>query len=118
MNISDNSSSTAWTNVTSTSSNMTANASEPQPHDLKQWHQQELNLTSDSSVTRTATLITGTQPSNYTWPLWMFFTVAVTLTLGSIIIPLIIGRVYRMVVRFARRETKKFRLILSVLWIM
>jgi hypothetical protein len=116
MNISDNSISTIWTNTTSSSYNATADSTGTNTTDLQYWHLQGLELKSSSPVIQTTTLVTENQPGNLTWPLWVFFTVAGALTLGSIIIPLTAGHIYRWIVRFSRRRRTTFRVFVSTMY--
>jgi hypothetical protein len=73
------------------------------------------NMTADTPISRSASQITS-ERGNYNWPLWMFVVVAVMLTFGSIIVPLVAPRAYRSVARFSLRKRRTFRTIVSVLW--
>jgi hypothetical protein len=75
-----------------------------------------VELTPGSAVVQTTTLATENRSGNVTWPLWVFYAVAGTLTLLSIFLPLTAGHIYRWIVRFSRQEENMFRIVLSALW--
>lgn len=78
-----------------------------------------MNITLDTPVAQSASRITtAVQPGTYSWPLWKFWTVAVTLTFGSIILPLLAPRAYRSAARFSRRRRRTFRMIVSFIWVL
>ncbi|KAK6433118.1 hypothetical protein LTR95_010707 [Oleoguttula sp. CCFEE 5521] len=65
---------------------------------------------SDGNVTDISATLTSTdQPGNHAWPIWQFGVLAGSLTLGSVILPLIAGRTSRAVSRFAVRDRRRFR---------
>ncbi|OQO10212.1 hypothetical protein B0A48_04569 [Cryoendolithus antarcticus] len=65
---------------------------------------------SDGNITDISATLTSTdQPGNHAWPIWQFGVVAGSLTLGSVILPLIAGRTFRAVSRFAIRNRRRFR---------
>jgi hypothetical protein len=67
---------------------------------------------------QTATYITASQPASINWPIWMFAVVAGSLTLGTLIGPLIVGHVFRSVARFSVRKRNLFRSITALLWLL
>lgn len=129
MNIEDGSILVNWVNTTSAYINSTANETAPWYDDHPSWsrnlyehrHREVIPLGSefhpDTPVSISATQITSDQSDSQSWPLWMFFMVAGTLTFGSIILPLIAGHMYRVIARFSIRRRRTFRAIIGVLWI-
>jgi hypothetical protein len=124
-----------WTNTTSASANSRA-------VDLAPWYDQgnwttsnypnismfagryykypiwdsDLRLAPDTPIAISATQVTSDQAGSQSWPLWMFYVVAGTLTFGSIILPLVAGHVYRSTARLAVRRRKVFRATVSAIW--
>jgi len=137
MNIEDRSSLVSWTNTTSTEFDSTANDTYPwylghhwggpnlaryypelygvQPDSFDPLYR---DISADTPVSRSATQTTTSEPGNYVWPLWMFVTVAVALTLGSVVLPLITPTLYRWLARLALRWRRTFRVFVSLLWMM
>jgi hypothetical protein len=91
-------------------------------HYLTSLQNYNANLTANlGSVTWTST----DQPvGTVTWPMWMFWTVACTLVLGSIVLPVIGGRVLRFLVRRVVRSSGahpgrvSIRALASLLWLL
>jgi hypothetical protein len=137
MNIEHVSSRAAWTNTTSSEYDSTANDTYPWYLQHEQWGGDVLryypmefgvrpdvmdplyrNITPDTAVARSATLTTTSEPENYLWPMWMFWTVAGTLTFGSIILPIVIPPSYRWIARTSLRWRRSFRAFVSFVWIL
>lgn len=128
MNIEDQSAGTAWSNTTSVELNSTANFTYPYNiyHNRHaHWNHDnslvlrafDLPIEPDTPASLTSTWVTSDQTSSRSWPLWMFYAVAGPLTFGSIILPLISGRIYRSIVRYSIQHRRKFRIIVSVIWL-
>jgi hypothetical protein len=137
MNIEHISSRAAWTNTTSSEFDSTANDTYPwyvqhgdwggnltryypndsgvQPDLVGPLHRE---ISPDTPVSRSATLTTTSEVENYLWPMWMFWTVAGTLLLGSIILPLVIPPTYRWLARMSLQWRRSFRAFVSFLWIL
>ena len=78
----------------------------------------ELNKNDEPQANALSVSYTTTDvPYNRAWPLWMFWVVALFLVLGSIIGPMIGGRVFRMLARVSSQHRKKFRAMLTVMWL-
>jgi hypothetical protein len=120
MNIEDNSTFGYWTNNTANNEDLngslpfTYNTSVSDANYFATFEEYSLNdtnsaMNSDSNwqtwlrthnpnATANSTSIAYTQtnlPGTRTWPMWMFWTVACSLVLGSIVVPVIGGRVFR-----------------------
>lgn len=67
-----------------------------------------MTMTSGTPLLRLASYVSSDQPSSHNWPLWMFGAVAGGLTLGSIILPLVAGYIYRSFARFSVKNRKVF----------
>lgn len=133
MNIQDSSTIGYWTNSTARSSDFNG----PQPYtwskdntkwyrnhpryedpnntDWRSWHEYH-----NPEATANMTSLSFTKsnvPGTRTWPLWMFWTVACTLTLGSIVLPIIGGRVSRFLARLSITYRRIFRTLAAGLWL-
>jgi hypothetical protein len=128
MNIADQSSVTSWSNTTSVEFDSTAKNTYSY-HDLNlgnnTWNYSlgsinvvDLPIKADTPTSLMSTLVVSDQPGSYSWPLWMFYAVAGALTFGSVILPLVSGRIYRYVVRLSIQKRRMFRTIVSSLWLM
>ncbi|SMR59344.1 unnamed protein product [Zymoseptoria tritici ST99CH_1E4] len=72
------------------------------------------NITANSgSVSLTTTNPPGV---TLTWPMWMFWTVACTLVLGSIVLPIVGGRILRFVAWSSVTYRRSFRATASLVW--
>ena len=118
MNIEDRSAVTAWSNTTSVLFNSTANFTRPycNESDSLALDVSDLPVQSDTPSSLVSTQITSDQPGSRSWPLWMFYAVAGALAFGSIILPLVSGRIYRYVARYSIRKRRRFRAIVSIVW--
>lgn len=136
MNIEHVSSRAAWTNTTSSEFDSTANNTYPwyiqhgdwggsvyrylpdvfgiQPDGIDPLYR---DIAPDTPVSRSATLTSTSEVGNYLWPMWVFWTVAGTLTFGSIILPLVIPPTYRWLARMSLQWRRSFRAFISFLWI-
>ena len=127
MNIEDQSAATGWTNTTSVEFNSTANFTYPY-YDVHSgnagWNQNgslaltvfDLPIDPDTPASLISTQVTSNQPGSRSWPLWMFYAVACALTFGSIILPLVSGRIYRYIARYSIQHQRRFRTIVSLFW--
>lgn len=70
-------------------------------------------LGNSTSVSFTSTNPPGTRA----WPLWVFWVVACTLVLGSIVIPVIGGRFFRFCSRFYIKYRRSTRAALSLIYL-
>jgi hypothetical protein len=130
MNIESASNPVTWVNATSAYINSTAMDAFPWNRNHPDWLPafgrdryttfpfQELEVEPATPVYRSATHSTTDQLDSQSWPLWMFFVVAGTLTFGSMILPLIAGHMYRAIARFSIRRRRIFRAIIAVSWLL
>lgn len=127
MNIEDQSAVTAWSNTPSVEFNSTANFTRPY-YDIHSgnvsWNYKDslaltvldLPIEPDTPASLISTRIISDQPGSRSWPLWMFYAVACALTFGSIILPLVSGRIYRYIARYSIQHQRRFRTIVSLFW--
>ena len=137
MNIEHPSSRATWTNTTSSELDFTANdtfyyqylgwdelvRSRKKTIDLNDMQREfivsfDKYITPDTPLTRSATLTTSSESGNYLWPMWLFWAVAVALTLGSVILPLVLPPSYRWLARITLQWRRSFRAFISFLWIL
>lgn len=128
MNIEDQSAATGWTNTTSVEFNSTANFTYPY-YDVHSgnagWNQNgslaltvfDLPIDPDTPASLISTQVTSNQPGSRSWPLWMFYAVAGPLTFGSIILPMVSGRIFRYFARYSIHYRRRFRTIVSLIWL-
>ncbi|SMR42476.1 unnamed protein product [Zymoseptoria tritici ST99CH_1E4] len=110
MSIEDNSAATTyWTNSTATSEQLEVAI----PH-TSAWYTGSNDTANSTSMTYT----TADIPSRtVTWSMGMFWTVACSLVLGSIILPIVGGRVLRFATRLAVKHRRTFRRVASLIWL-
>lgn len=83
-------------------------------------HRNTANLVGNST---SVSFISTNPPGTRTWPMWIFWVVACTLILGSIVIPVIGSRVFRYLARsfvkvrtFVLYHRKRSRFAASIFW--
>lgn len=132
MNIEDKSTGGIWTNATAKNqdwdepvpffSNKTSNKQNRRHSEdgipgnddiLWPWNHNETAAANTTMMTYTRSSNLGT----LTWPMWKFWVVACTLTLGSIVLPVIGGRIIRSLARISISRRKTFRAVASISWL-
>ncbi|SMR51078.1 unnamed protein product [Zymoseptoria tritici ST99CH_1E4] len=82
------------------------------------WPSWQLNRNPNATANATSATWTQTSlPGAHTWRLQTFWIVAGSLVLGSIVVPIIAGVTIRFLARMSISHRKRFRAIVSVLWL-
>lgn len=109
MSIEDNPVATYWTSSTARSEQLEVAI----PY-TSAWYTGSNDTANSTSMTYT----TADIPSRtVTWSMGMFWTVACSLVLGSIILPIVGGRVLRFATRLAVKHRRTFRRVASLIWL-